>query len=184
MGQARYTPGMSWEAYRWTAKSPSELYHVLGPHGVDELIRQALGACWRDSPAEGRSLATVAKLAREVFDRNMKVWAAIKTPSPASFFQDLRPNPADQFFRQAMVTCWMMMPRVGGRQVGEVRRIIGNIFERNMAAWAADDATFTGAPKKKAKPGSAKMKGKQTAKKKVPAAKKGVAASRKIRKSR
>ena len=45
---------MSWESYRWTAKTPSELYHVLGPHGVDELIRQAMSACWRESPPEGR----------------------------------------------------------------------------------------------------------------------------------
>lgn len=169
---------MSWEAYRWTAKSPSELYHVLGPHGVDELIRQSLGACWRDSPAEGRSLAGVATIARGMFDRNMKVWAAIKTPSPASFFQDLRPNPADQFFRQAMVTCWMMMPRAGGRQVGEVRRIVGKIFERNMAAWADDDATFTGGSAKQVKAGSKNVKRKEPVKKKV-APKKGSAESKK-----
>ncbi len=174
---------MSWEAYRWTAKSPSELYHVLGPHGIDELIRQSLGACWRDSPAEGRTLAGVARMAREMFDRNMKVWAAIKTPSPASFFQDLRPYPADQFFRQAMVTCWMMMPRAGGRQVSEVRRIIGKIFERNMAAWAEDDATFTGGSKKKAKPAIAKVTQKQAMKKNATKPK-GNAAGRKKRKNK
>ena len=55
-------PGMSWEAYRWTAKSPSELYHTLGPHGVDHLVRQMLDACWRQSPEEGRSLAFSATL--------------------------------------------------------------------------------------------------------------------------
>ena len=35
---------MSWEAYRWTAKTPSELLHTLGPHGVDHLVRQYLDA--------------------------------------------------------------------------------------------------------------------------------------------
>ncbi len=114
----------------------------------------------------------------------MKVWAAIKTPSPASFFQDLRPNPADQFFRQAMVTCWMMMPRVGGRQVGEVRRIIGEIFERNMAAWAEDDATFMGGARKKAKPANTKVKRKETPKKKAPAVKKDRAGSKTTKRGR
>ncbi len=169
---------MSWEAYRWTAKSPSELYQVLGPHGVDELVHQSLGACWRESPAEGRSLAGVIEVAREVFDRNMKVWAAIRKPSPASFFEDLRPNPADQFLRQAMVTCWMMMPRAGGRDVREVRRIVGEIFERNLAAWQADDATFTGQPARR----TAKKLSKPSAKKKAAAVPNGRATKKRAAK--
>ena len=44
---------MSWEAFRLTSKSPSELLHTLGPHGVDDLMRQALNAAWRDYPTEG-----------------------------------------------------------------------------------------------------------------------------------
>ena len=140
---------MSWEAYRWTAKSPSELFHVLGPHGVDHLVRQALDACWRELPDDRRTLADVTAAAREVFERNLRVWSRIKKPEPAAFFQDLQPKPADQFLRQAMVTCWMMMPRAGGRKVADVGRIVTGIFERNLAAWEADNATFTG---KKSKP--------------------------------
>src|SRR6185437_486056 len=139
---------MSGEAYRWTAKTPSELYHTLGPHGVDHLVRQMLDVCWRESPEEGRSLATVKRKAQEVFDRNMRVWARIKQPSPAAFFEDLLPNAADGFMRQAMVMCWMMMPRSGGRKVSEVRAIVAAIYQRNIAAWDADEATFTGTRKK------------------------------------
>lgn len=140
---------MSWEAQRWTAKSPSELFHVLGPHGVDHLVRQALDACWRELPDDKRTLADVVAAAREVFNRNLRVWNRIKRPEPAAFFADLQPKPADQFLRQAMVTCWMMMPRAGGRKVSDVTRIVTAIFERNLGAWDADNKTFTGTAKKR-----------------------------------
>lgn len=140
---------MSWEAYRWTAKAPSELYHTFGPHGVDRLVREMLDACWRESPEEGRSLAGVRAAAQQVFERNLAVWARIKKPSPTAFFEDLLPHAADQYLRQAMVLCWMMMPRSGGRDVKDVRRIIREIYDRNVAAWEQDEATFTG---KKAPP--------------------------------
>lgn len=154
---------MSWEAYRWTAKSPSELYQTLGPQGVDHLVRQMLDACWRESPAEGRSLGVVKKIAQEVFDRNMRAWARIKAPSPAAFFENLLPNAADGFLRQAMVLCWMMMPRSGGRKVADVRRIVGQIYDRNLNAWNQDEVTFTAkaAPARKkrpAKPAAARTK--------------------------
>jgi hypothetical protein len=163
---------MSWEAFRWTAKSPSELYQVLGPHGVDHLLRQMLDACWRESPAEGRSLASVKKIAQEVFDRNLAVWGKIKQPSPAAFFEDLLPQPADQFLRQAMVMCWMMMPRTGGRKVADVRRIIGDIYQRNIAAWEEDQRTFTGTGKAKKATKKPAAKAKPKATKKAPAKKK------------
>ena len=47
---------MSWEAYRWTAKTPSELLHTLGPHGVDHLVRQYLDAVWRELPDDQREV--------------------------------------------------------------------------------------------------------------------------------
>jgi hypothetical protein len=147
---------MSGEAYRWTARTPSELYHTLGPHGVDHLVRQMLDACWRASPDEGRSLAGLKRVAQQVFDRNMNVWAKIKQPSPAAFFENLLPNPADGFMRQAMVMCWMMMPRAGGRHVADVRKIVGEIYHRNIAAWDADDATFTGKKRKAIAPPKAR----------------------------
>ncbi|MDB5300157.1 MAG: hypothetical protein JWO87_1820 [Phycisphaerales bacterium] len=141
---------MSWEANRWTAKTPAELYHTLGPHGVDELVREFLTTCWRELPAEGRSLALAIKCAQAVFDRNMAVWAKIKKPSPEHFFADLQPHKTDHLMRQAMVTCWMMMPRTGGREVKDVRQIVGDIFNRNLAAWQEDEATFTGKKRKSA----------------------------------
>jgi len=157
---------MSWEAYRWTAKTPSELFHTLGPHGVDHLVRQYLDAVWRELPDEQRNLAGARRAAQEVFDRNMKVWAGIKKPSPAAFFENLLPKPADQFLRQAMLVCWMMMPRVGGRDLGGVRKIVTRVYQRNLEAWNEDNATFTGMKKTRSK---AK---KPTAKKKTAARKK------------
>jgi hypothetical protein len=160
---------MSGEAYRWTAKTPSELYHTLGPHGVDHLVRQMLDACWRRLPDEARSVAVAKRAAQEVYDRNMAVWAKIKQPSPEAFFRDLLPIDTEQYMRQAMVTCWMMMPRTGGRKVSDVRRIVGEIFQRNIDAWNADEATFTGkntkssGAAKKAKPAKP-AKGKAKAK--------------------
>ena len=148
---------MSWEAYRWTAKTPSELYHTLGPHGVDELVRNALADVWRALPDENRSVEAAIAAAREVASHNISVWRKIKQPSPAAFFEDLRPTNADGHFRQAMVLCWMMMPRSGGRKVGDALKIIAQIFERNLAAWQEDNETFTGTkPKATRKKAAAK----------------------------
>jgi len=155
---------MSWEAYRWTAKTPSELYHTLGPHGVDELIRNALADVWRELPGETRTVADAIRAAREVAGRNVAVWKRIKQPSPAAFFEDLRPTSADGHFRQAMVLCWMMMPRAGGRKVSDALKIVSQIFERNLANWQEDNETFTGM---KAKPAKKKGAAKATTAKKA-----------------
>lgn len=135
---------MSWEAFRLTSKSPSELYDVIGPEGVDHLVRQFLTACWNALPPGTRTLAAWQKLAAETFDRNMKVWRSIKKPNPAAFFADLHPEPADGHLRQAMVMSWMMLPRKGGRKFSDTHKIITRIYERNLAAWQGDHATFTG----------------------------------------
>jgi hypothetical protein len=156
---------MSWEAFRLTSKSPSELYDVLGPEGVDNLLRQFLTACWNALPLGQRSMDAWRRLVQTVFDRNMRVWSRIKKPNPAHFFEDLRPEPADGHLRQAMVLSWMMLPRAGGRDFAETRRIISQIYQRNLAAWEEDNRTFTG------KKPSAKRKA-PTAKKKKPAPKK------------
>jgi len=151
---------MSWEAYRWTAKTPAELFHTLGPHGVDHLVRQYLDAVWRGLPDEQRNLDAARRAAQEVFDRNMKVWAAIKKPSPEAFFQNLLPKDTDQFLRQAMLVCWMMMPRAGGRDLGDVRKIVTRVYQRNLDGWAEDNEAFTtgGRKKPKAKPKSTRKK--------------------------
>ena len=134
---------MSWEAFRLTSKSPAELLHTLGPHGVDHLMRQALDVLWREYPEESRTFQNVRQRAQEVFNRNMKAWASIKKPSPQAFFENLLPYAADGFFRQSMVLCWMMMPRTGGRDLANVRKLITKIFERNIAGWEQDNKTFT-----------------------------------------
>src|SRR5690242_7012860 len=154
---------MSWEAFRWTAKSPSELYHVLGPHGVDDLVRQMIAAVWRDLPTEGRTFESGVEAARRVYDRNIAVWRRIKKPGPEEFFADLQPHAADGFMRQPMVLTWMMMPRTGGREVKDALRIISDIFDRNLAAWDDDNSTFTGGGKKKSRK-SAKPAAKPAAK--------------------
>ena len=153
---------MTWEAFRLTSKSPTELLHTLGPHGVDHLVRQALDALWREYPEETRTYANVRKRAGEVFSRNMRIWGSIKKPSPAAFFENLLPYTADGLVRQAMVLTWMMMPRSGGRDFKKTRKIIERIIERNMDAWEEDQRAFSEparkASVKKAKP---KKKGKK-----------------------
>lgn len=151
---------MSWEALRLTSKSPSELLHILGPHGVDHLIRQALDALWREYPEDTRTFENVRRRAGELFNRNMKVWQSIKKPTPEAFFQNLLPYAADGFMRQAMVLCWMMMPRTGGRDVKDVRKIITQIYDRNLEAWEKDNRTFTQEKRKPIKQTKKKAKAK------------------------
>jgi|SRR5687768_4308051 len=149
---------MSWEALRLTSKTPSEVYTVLGPHGVEKLITEARDSVWREYPEEGRTLAAARKQLEFVFERNMKVWSAIKKPSPASFFENLAPNNTDHLIRQALVTTWMMMPRAGGRDFKDVGKIVRTIFNRVLEAWEEDTRTFTATPAKKKKATPAKKK--------------------------
>ena len=157
---------MSWEAFRLTSKSPSELYDVLGPEGPDHLLRQFLTACWNALPAGERSFGAWRKLVDEVYARNTAVWSRIKKPNPAAFFENLRPDPADGHLRQAFVLTWMMLPRAGGRDIKDARRVVEGLYQRNVAAWETDNATFTKGPKKSAKKSAAAAK-----KKPVPKAK-------------
>jgi hypothetical protein len=86
----------------------------------------------------------------EVYERNMRHWSSIKKPTPQAFFENLLPYTADGHVRQALVLTWMMLPRAGGRDFKDVRRIVTDIFQRNLAAWDEDHRTFTGAKPKKA----------------------------------
>src|SRR5438874_1272521 len=69
---------MSWEAFRLTSKSPSELMHVMSPGGVDNLVREMLMACWRSLPEEGHDMpawrrrAAEEKSAGSTEDQNFK----------------------------------------------------------------------------------------------------------------
>ena len=153
---------MSWEAFRLTSKSPAEVYTVLGPHGCDDLIRQAWAACWREYPEESRTFAAVRTRFLEVFSRNINIWRRIKKPTPEAFFADFKPHDvAEGYIRQALVLSWMMMPRTGGRDFKGTIKIIQRIYERNLAAWAEDNRTFTATPKK-----GKKSTNKKTAKRK------------------
>src|SRR5829696_5299001 len=158
---------MTWEAFRLTSKSPSEVLHVLGPHGVDDLVRKAMDATWREYPEETRTFDNVKKRVQEVFNRNMRHWSSIKKPAPAAFFENLLPHTADGYVRQAMVLTWMMMPRAGGRDFTGTRKIIARVFERNLAAWDEDNRMFSAPPPP--------PKGRKAAAKKKPPAKKPAA---------
>jgi hypothetical protein len=160
----------SWEAFRLTSKSPAELLHTLGPHGVDDLIRQMLAACWRDAPAEGRTYKSVQAIARQVMDRNLRVWKAIKKPTPGAFFENLLPHPADGLTRQALVLCRMMMPR-GKNSLPDVAKVVTHIFERNLAAWDEDYDIFTKGLKTGARKAAPAAKPAAKKPKKKPAAK-------------
>jgi len=48
-----------------------------------------------------------------------------------------------------MVLSWMMLPRAGGRDFSDTKKIISQIHQRNLAAWEEDNRTFTHTPKKK-----------------------------------
>ena len=156
---------MSWEALRLTSRTPSEVYTVLGPHGVEKLLADARDAVWREYPAEGRTLAAARKQLEFVFDRNMAVWSSIKKPSPGAFFENLQPTVADGHIRQALVTTWMMMPRTGGREFKDTIKIVRGIFERMLEAWEEDDRTFTKGPSKKSAAKPKKKPAKRTSKK-------------------
>ena len=156
---------MSWEALRLTSRSPSECLTVLGPHGVDELIRDARADCWREYPPDDRTVANVKRAFAEVFDRNMRHWRSIKKPTPAAFFENLLPHAADGHIRQALVLCYMMLPR-GQKSIPIVADTVTQIVQRNLDAWDADYTTFTKGPK------AAKRAGKKTAAKTPKPAKK------------
>lgn len=143
---------MTWEAFRLTSRSPSELLIVMSPAGVDGLVREALMACWRSLPEHARTIEAWRDRVGALWTRNMKVWTAIRKPTPQAFFADLAPYDSDGHFRQALVMTWMMLPRAGGRQFKDTFKIIRGIFDRNLAAWEADYATFTGSAGKKKRP--------------------------------
>jgi hypothetical protein len=151
-GHAYLSQTMTWEAFRLTSKSPSELMNVMSPAGVDALVREALMACWRSLPEDGRIMDAWRDRVNKMWARNMKVWTAIKKPAPQAFFVDLAPFDSDGHFRQACVMSWMMLPRAGGREFKDTFKIIREIFDRNVAAWETDHATFTGSPPKKKRP--------------------------------
>ena len=143
---------MSWEAHRLTSKSPAEVYAVLGPHGCDDLIRQAWAACWREHPEETRTYKAVRQRFFEIFSRNLNIWKRIKKPSPEAFFADfIAHDPVEGHLRQAMVLSWMMMPRPGGREFSDTVKIIQRLHDRNVAAWDEDNDTFTGKKRRSTK---------------------------------
>jgi hypothetical protein len=157
---------MSWEAFRLTSKSPSELIEIMSPNGVDHLIREMLMACWRYLPPEQRNLASFRKHADDVFHRNMRVWRTIKKPSPEKFFENLLPHEEDGNLRKALVLAWMMLPRAGGRVFADVAKIVSAIYQRNLESWESDNRTFTGT-KPKRTTNATKSAKKNTAKKAV-----------------
>ena len=141
---------MSWEAFRLTSKSPSELYGVMSPSGVDHLVREMLMDCWRRLPEEEKTIEAWRREIDRVWQRNLRVWGAIKKPAPEAFFRDLAPFDADGHLRQALVLTWMMLPRAGGREFGDVKKIVSKVYDRNVEAWEADNRTFNpAAPSKK-----------------------------------
>jgi hypothetical protein len=158
-----------WEAFRMTSKSPSEVYDVLGPAGVDGLIRHVLVDCWNALPAGARDLRSWKKRVDEVWMRNFAVWSHIKKPSPAAFFEDLRPDAADGHLRQALIMTWMMLPR-GKRDMKDVRAVVTRIYERQRATWEEDEQLLKhGATRKKTRSATKTMKkpAKKPAKKSV-----------------
>lgn len=120
----------------------------MGPAGVDGMVRDALMSCWRSLPEETRSMESWRERVNKLWTRNMRVWTAIKKPTPDAFFNELAPYESDGHFRQALVMTWMMLPRSGGRDFKSTFKVIRDIFDRNVSAWESDFVTFTGSPKK------------------------------------
>src|SRR4051794_31110783 len=146
---------MSWEAFRLTSKSPSELMTVMGPNGVDALLREMLMECWKSLPEDGRDMPAWRRRVGEVVDRNLRVWDGIKKPTPAAFFENLLPYPADGHLRQALVLAHMMLPR-GKRDLKDVRKFVSGLLERDIASWESDYAALTKGVASRARTGVAK----------------------------
>lgn len=142
---------MSWEALRLSSKTPAEVYETLGPHALEELLRDARNAVWRELPEAERTFTNARKHLMAAFDRNIAVWKKIKKPAPEAFFANLLPNAADGHIRQALVLTWMMMPRAGGRDFKDVAKIVSAVFERMIENWDQDNVTFTKGPRKRKK---------------------------------
>ena len=134
---------MSWEAFRWTAKSPSELYHVLGPHGVDDLIRQT-------SPPSGASCPPRAR----TFDGGRTGRPEVSTATSRSGGGSSSP-PRRRSSTTSAPPRRRLPPPGDGPQLDDdaprrrpglqdALRIVSQIFERNLANWHDDNATFTG----------------------------------------
>jgi hypothetical protein len=85
-----------------------------------------------------------------VLERNLRVWSSIKKPSPEAFFENLPPLAADGHIRQALVLCWMMLPR-GHRSLAIVRSVVQDIYQRMMNNWSDDSHIFTKGPGKRSK---------------------------------
>ena len=143
---------------------------VMGPNGVDALVREMLMECWKSLPPETRTMEAWRKRCGEVLSRNMRTWNAIKKPTPQAFFADLAPFPSDGHFRQALVLCHMMLPR-GKRAMKDVAKEIEKIYERNVTSWEEDYRTWTRgvstrtSPKPKAKTPAKKSAAKSAPKK-------------------
>lgn len=151
-----------WEAFRLTSKSPSEVYDVLGPSGVDGLIRHVLVDCWNALPAGSRDLKGWRKRVNDVWMRNFAVWSRIKKPSPAAFFEDLRPDTADGHLRQALIMTWMMLPR-GKRDMKDVRAVVTRIYERQLETWEEDEELLKRGASKRVTPRAPKKRAKKPA---------------------
>jgi hypothetical protein len=129
----------------------------MSPSGVAHLVREMLMDCWRRLPEDQRTIEAWRAEIERVWQRNVRVWTAIKKPAPEAFFRDLAPFDADGHLRQALVLAWMMLPRAGGRDFGDVKKIVTKIYERNVEAWEADNRTFSATkPARKRPPGTKK----------------------------
>ena len=137
----------------------------MSPSGVDHLIREMLMDCWRRLPDDQKTLDAWRREIDRVWQRNIRVWSAIRKPSPEAFFANMLPYDSDGHLRQALVLCWMMLPRAGGRDFGDVKKIVSRIYERTVSAWEADNRTFTASPRKRASTGKTTKGTKGTKKK-------------------
>ncbi|MDW8262143.1 MAG: hypothetical protein RMJ35_06425, partial [Phycisphaerales bacterium] len=75
----------------------------MSPAGVDSLVREALMACWRSLPEDGRTMEAWRDRVQKMWTRNMRVWTSIRKPTPQAFFAELAPYDSDGHFRQALV---------------------------------------------------------------------------------
>ena len=74
-------------------------------------------ACRESHPRYGDNVHVRSSIATSPSGTNQKA-------DSEDFFADLQPFEPDHLMRQAMVTCWMMMPRSGGREVKDALRVV------------------------------------------------------------
>jgi hypothetical protein len=149
--------------------SGDEIEYGLGqfasPGAIAHQLQGELVACWRCLPEDGRNGEAAIDAAREVFERSVQWWRRLRDHSTeaiamalhegletpdvdeidveqtAEAYERLQRYNRDSSVRQAIFTCWCLLPDVT-RSPGNVEQIMEEIFERTVGNFREDAGRF------------------------------------------